>query len=133
MSVGSFVGLKPVYTLTFTPSSDPTAPPEYDEYEDEIPAAVTAEPQPISIGAHLKELTAREKTRLGYDPTEIVLEVLCADPKESDARIRHNSVATITPDFMGLTGTLRIQGRPLSRLKPVVDAIGVKLAGVFSG
>lgn len=94
---------------------------------------MATEGEPFSIGAHLKELTAREKSRLGYDPIEIVLEVLCADPKESDPRIQHNSVATIEPDFMGLSGTLRIQGRPKSRLGPVVDAIGVKLAAVFSG
>lgn len=130
MSVGPFVGIKPVYTLTFSPSSDPTAPPEYDEYGDPVPVAAG---EPFSIGAHLRLFTVDEKEGLGYDRTEMALEVFAADPMESDPRIQHKSVATITPDFMGLKGTLRIQGRPLSRLEPVVDAIGVKLAAVFNG
>jgi hypothetical protein len=58
--------------------------------------------------------------------------VLCADPKEGDSRIRHDSTATITPDFMGLAGTLTIRARPESRLTAVVSAIGLKLYGEFN-
>jgi hypothetical protein len=60
------------------------------------------------------------------------LEVLCADPKEGDPRIRHDSTATITPDFMGLAGTLTLKARPESRLLPVVKSIGLKLYGEFN-
>lgn len=130
MTRGPYYSIRSVYTLTFQPEPDPNVAPAYNTAGDEI-SVPTGEP--FSIGAHLKELSTREKDKLGYDPSVMVLEVLCADPMEGDARIAHGLKATITPDFMGLRGALQIQGRPLSRLTPVVEAIGVKYQATFQG
>lgn len=82
--------------------------------------------------AHLKLLSREASTRAGLNAEQQNLEVLCSDPMEGTARLKHDLEATINPDFMGLQGTLKLLGRPESRLLPVRDAIGLKLYAEFT-
>ncbi len=82
--------------------------------------------------AHLKLLSREASTRAGLNAEQQNLEVLCSDPAEGQARLKHDLEATIAPDFMGLRGTLKLLGRPESRLLPVRDAIGLKLFAEFA-
>jgi hypothetical protein len=132
VSTGPFVGLKPEYTLTHQPSpyqKDENGNTVYDDWDE--PIKLETPPSPITFKAHLKELSSRERERLGFDAAEKVIEILCSDPKEGDSRARDKMAFSHSPDFDGMTGILTIQARPKSRLTPVVDAIGVKYYARF--
>jgi hypothetical protein len=123
----------PAYTLTFTGA------PEYqrdaegrivrDDYGNPV---VSQAGSSFSILAHLDDTPARDRERLGLDRAERVVTILAADPKESDPRIRHESVCTVSPDWRGLKGTLTIQAGPESAFKAITQNVGVVHHAIFN-
>lgn len=135
MARGPFIdaGL-PVYRLTLNSAPQYLKDDEgriiYDDYGDPVIDG-SAPATSVSILVHLEGTPAREVQRLGLDPNQMNITVLCADPMEGDVRIRHGSVCSVSPDFMGLKGALTIQGGPREDFEAVTESVGLELHAIF--
>ena len=105
MAQGPFFDLKPVYDLTF-PN--------------------------VTIKAHLKEIGTYKASALGLDVAQKNILITAADPMEGSSLITHDAVASVSPSWDGLVGTVTIVGQPQSRLTPVVEALGRVYYSVFT-
>jgi hypothetical protein len=123
----------PTYTLTFTGAPvyarDAEGRIVRDDYGNPV---VTQAGSSFSIKAHLNMTPRRDVERFGLDTSKQNVTILCAEPKESDPRIRHESVCTVSPDWRGLKGTLTIQAGPESAFKAVTQNVGVVHHAIFN-